>query len=170
MRDVEGFRLASWVVGCNQYMKILALATTAALLTGAALYAQDKPIKLAAMPAAVQKTINDQIAHGATVRGLLTDRENGKTEYEAELTINGKHRDLAMNAAGKILEAEDAVSIDEVPAAAAAALRKAGTVVSVEAVSVNGKLEAYEAVVKDSKGKKHEARVTPAGKPAPENG
>ncbi|HEY7856393.1 MAG TPA: hypothetical protein VIC32_08110, partial [Terriglobales bacterium] len=114
-------------------MKTLALVTTAALLTGAALYAQDKPIQLAAMPAAVQKTINDQIAQGATVRGLLTDRENGKTEYEAELTINGKHRDLAMNSAGKILEAEDAVSIDEVPAAAAAALRKAGTVVSVEA-------------------------------------
>lgn len=150
-------------------MNQVAMLAGVALLCGAAALAQEKPVKMANLPAAVQATVKEQLAQGATLRGLSTDKENGKIEYEAELTVNGKHRDIAMNASGSILEAEDAVSIQSIPAAAQAALKKAGTVLSVEAVSQNGKLVAYEAVVRKHNGKKTEARVDPNGKPAPEN-
>lgn len=130
--------------------------------------AQEHAVKLAALPAAVQATVKAQVAQGATVRNLVEDRENGKLEYEAELTVNGRHRDLSMDASGTVLEAEDAVALADVPAAARAAFAIHGKVVSVEAVSQRGALVAYEAVVRQANGKRREVRVTPDGKPAPE--
>jgi len=148
--------------------KTVIVAGISALLVVAGA-AQEHAVKMASLPGPVQATVKEQIAQGATVRNLVTDRENGKLEYEAELTVNGKHRDLTMDASGKVLEAEDAVAIAEVPAPARAAFDKAGKTVSVEAVSQDGKLVAYEAVVRKSNGKRTEVRVTPEGKPAPEN-
>ncbi|MGH9393729.1 MAG: hypothetical protein ACRD1E_06120 [Terriglobales bacterium] len=144
------------------------MAGALALACGALASAQEKPMAMAQLPAAVQKTVQDQVAQGATVRRLLTDQEGGQLEYEAELTVQGKHRDLSMDANGNVLEAEDAVALAEVPAAARKALSRAGKVVSVEAVSQHGKLVAYEAVVRKANGKRSEVRVTPEGKPAPE--
>ncbi|MGH3181475.1 MAG: hypothetical protein ACRDOE_06150, partial [Streptosporangiaceae bacterium] len=52
----------------------------------AMLAAQDARITMAKLPPAVQQTVKAQLAQGATLRGLSTDNEGGKPEYEAELT------------------------------------------------------------------------------------
>lgn len=152
-------------------LKKIAVAT-AAILACAFAATADTPVKMADLPAAVQKTVKEQSA-GGTIRGLSKETEHGKTTYEAELTINGHKKDLEIDADGKILESEDEVAIADIPAPARAAIEKdagSGKVLKVEAVSQNGKVNAYEAVVqKTAGGKKSEVRVDAAGKPAPEH-
>ncbi|MGH9520068.1 MAG: hypothetical protein ACRD2D_10480 [Terriglobales bacterium] len=141
-----------------------------ALLASAVVLAQDKPVKMAELPAPVRRTVQQQLNQGATLRGLSTDMEGGQREYEAELTVNGHHRDLAMDANGAITEAEDAIALRSLPASAQSALRKQGRVLSVEEVTHNGAFVAYEAVVRRANGSKHEVRVDKAGHSVPDNG
>ncbi len=138
-------------------------------LAVAGAWAQDRPVKMADLPAPVRQAVQAQLAQGATLRGLSTDREGGAREYEAELTVNGHHRDLAMNPRGAILEAEDTVALGSLPAAARAALARQGRVLSVEAVSAHGKFVAYEAVVRLASGKHREVRVDRQGRSVPDN-
>jgi uncharacterized membrane protein YkoI len=142
------------------------------LFASAAFVSADTPVKMADLPAAVQKTVKEQSA-GGTIRGLSKETEHGKTTYEAELTINGQKKDIEMDAAGNVLEAEDEVTIADIPAAARAAIEKSagsGKVLKVEAVTQHGQVTAYEAVVqKTANGKKSEVRVDANGKPVPEN-
>lgn len=133
----------------------------------------DTPVKMADLPPAVQKTVKEQMA-GATLRGLSKETEHGKTTYEAELTVNGKSKDITLDSDGKIVEVEEQVALDSIPAAAKTAIEssagKSGKVLKVEAVSEHDKLVAYEAVVqKTPNGKKSEVRVDANGKPAPEH-
>lgn len=147
------------------------LGTAALVLAAAAMVtAQDKPVKMADLPAPVRQTVQDQLKQGATLRGLSTDMEGGQREYEAELTVKGHHRDLAMDANGAITEAEETVALSSLPAAAQAALRRQGHVLSVEEVTHNDSFVAYEAVVRRTNGKKHEVRVDKAGNSVPDNG
>ena len=148
----------------------VSLVTGLALASAFAVVAQDKPVKMASLPASVQATVKAQLAQGAILRGLTTDIENGKREYEAELTVQGKHRDLAMDSQGTVTEQEDAVALASLPAAAQAALRKQGRVLSVESVSHQGNFVAYEAVVRKTSGKRSEVRVDKAGNSVPDNG
>ena len=141
-----------------------------ALALGVSVWGQDHATTMAKLPAPVRATVEAQVAQGAKLRGLSTDMENGQREYEAELTVAGKHRDIAMDATGRITEQEDAVKLASLPAAAQAALRKQGTVARVEAVSAQGKFEAYEAVVRKANGKRVEVRVDKAGQALPDNG
>ena len=67
-----------------KFIGVVALALWFA--TGAS--AQEKKIKKSDMPAAVQKTADEQ-SKGATVKGYSTEVEDGKTIYEVELTVNG---------------------------------------------------------------------------------
>lgn len=140
------------------------------LLASAVALAQDKPVKMSDLPAPVRATVQQQLSHGATLRGLSTDMEGGQREYEAELTVNGHHRDIAMDASGKVTETEDAVRLSALPAAAQAALRKQGRVLSVEQVTAHGSFAAYEAVVRGANGKRREVRVDKAGNAVPDNG
>lgn len=146
------------------------MITGLALLCGIALWAQDRPVKMANLPAPVQATVKAQLAQGARLRGLTTDMENGQREYEAELTVNGHHRDIAMNAAGQITEQEDTVHLASLPAAAQAALRHQGRVLHVERVTHDGQFVAFEAVVRGASGKRTEVRVDQAGHSIPDNG
>lgn len=127
-------------------------------------------MKMSDLPAAVQRTVTAQLAQGARLRGLSTDVEGGQREYEAELTLNGKHRDIAMDANGNITEQEDAVALSSLPAAAQAALRRQGRVLSVERVTHDGKFVALEAVVRAANGRRREVRVDQAGHALPDNG
>lgn len=141
-----------------------------ALLASAVVLAQDKPVKMAELPVPVRRTVQQQLNQGATLRGLSTDMEGGKREYEAELTVKGHHRDIAMDASGAITETEDAVALRTLPTAAQAALHKQGRVLSVEEVTHSGTFIAYEAVVRHANGRKHEVRVDKAGHNVPDNG
>lgn len=131
----------------------------------------DTPVKMADLPPAVQATVKEQ-SKGAVLRGLSKEVEKGKTIYEAELKMNGHNKDVSIDADGNVIEVEEETPIAAVPATAKAAILKGagkGKVLKVEAVTQHGTLVAYEAVVqKTVGGKKSEVRVSPDGKPAPE--
>ena len=143
------------------------------LLIASSVTLAETPVKMADLPPAVQKTVKQQM-DGATLRGLSKETEHGKTTYEAELTVNGTHKDLTIDADGKIIEVEQEVQLASVPEAARNAIQaaagKAGKVLKVESVTEGDKLVAYEAQLqKTPNGKRSEVRVDAAGKPAPEH-
>lgn len=143
----------------------MAFAAGALLLAGNTL-AQEKRIKRSELPPAVEKTVAAQSA-GATIRGFSTEKENGQTLYEVELTVNGHSKDISMTADGSIVEIEEQVALDSLPADVKAGLQaKAGTgkILKVESLTKKDKLVAYEAKV-ETNGKKTEIQVGPDGKP-----
>ena len=144
---------------------VAAIAAGLLLLAGNA-SAQEKKIKRSDLPPAVEKTVAAQ-STGATIRGFSTEKENGQTLYEAELTVNGHSKDISMTADGSIVEIEEQVSLDSLPAEVKAGLQaKAGDgkILKVESLTKKDKLVAYEAKV-ETNGKKTEVQVGPDGKP-----
>ena len=138
----------------------------AGLVFAASAGAQEKKIKRADLPAAVEKTVAAQSA-GATVKGFSKEKEKGQTYYEAEMIVNGHSKDILIDANGAIVEVEEEVAMDALPAEVKAGLQaKAGEgkLVKVETITKKDKLVAYEAQV--TKGsKKSEVQVGPDGKP-----
>ncbi len=132
-------------------------------------FAADKPVKMKDLPPAVQRTVQEQ-SKGATVRGLSTEVEHGRTTYEVEMTVNGHGKDVSMDAAGTVIEVEEEVALDSIPAAARAAIEKAATggkIAKVEKVT-GGKEIAYEAALRKD-GKRSEVRVGADGRLLPED-
>ncbi len=128
--------------------------------------AQEKKIKKSDLPAAVQKTADEQ-SKGATVKGYNSEVEDGKTIYEVELTVNGHSRDVSISPAGEVVELEEEVTLDSLPVEVRDGLQKkagAGKITKVESLTKKGKLVAYEAQVRTN-GKKSEVQVGPDGKP-----
>jgi len=147
---------------------ILYLMLPAVLVAGA-VSAAEKRVKMESLPPAVQKTVQEQ-AKGATIRGLSKEIEDGKTFYEAELKINGHNKDVLIDPAGLVVEVEEEVALDSLPAAVKDAIQKhaaKGQIVLVESVSKNDAIVAYEAKIKTA-GKTSEVRVNPDGSPAKE--
>ena|SRR5437016_5072431 len=136
-----------------------------ALLFAIAASAQEKKIKKSDLPAAVQKNADEQ-SKGATVKGYSTEVEDGKTLYEVELTVNGHSKDVSMSPEGAVVEVEEEVALDKLPAEVREGLQKkagAGKITKVESLTKQGKLVAYEAQVRTN-GKKSEVQVGPDGK------
>ncbi len=141
-------------------------AVALALLFVVGASSQEKKIKKSDLPAAVQKTADEQ-SKGATVKGYSTEVEDGKTLYEVELTVNGHSKDVSMSPEGSVVEVEEEVVLDSLPAEVRAGLQKkagAGKITKVESLTKQGKLVAYEAQVRTN-GKKSEVQVGPDGKP-----
>lgn len=129
----------------------------------------EKPVKFKDLPPAVQKTATTE-SRGAIVKGYSKEIEKGKIEYEVQLVVDGKSRDVSMDASGKVIETEQEVGLDAVPDKARDAIKKAassGKIVKVEAVKGDGPT-VYEAQVRNN-GKKYEVRVNENGDPAPED-
>jgi hypothetical protein len=148
---------------CQRFPACLAIC----VLTFAAFsVAQEKQLKRSDLPAAVQKAVDAQ-AQGATVKGFSQEQEKGQTYYEAEMTVNGHSKDVLMDPTGAVVEVEEEVALDSLPAAVKDGLQaKAGhgKLVKVESLSKHDKLVAYEAQVRTG-GKKSEIQVGPDGKP-----
>lgn len=148
----------------------LTLAICFAFVTGVIGVAQEKKVKMSELPAAVQATVKAE-SKGAKIRGLDTEVEKGQRLYEAEMIVNGHGKDISIDESGKVVEVEEEVPLDQVPAAAKSAIEKGakgGKIGKIESVTTGGKLVAYEAQVR--KGAKHsEVRVDPEGNPAPED-
>jgi uncharacterized membrane protein YkoI len=128
--------------------------------------AKDKALTKSQLPLAVRKTADEQ-SKGAIVRGYSSEVENGKLEYEVQLTVNGRSRDVTIASDGRVLEVEDEVPQDELPAAVREAIQKragSGTVSKVESLTKGGKLVAYEAHVRNG-AKRSEIQVGPNGEP-----
>jgi hypothetical protein len=143
----------------------VAFATGTLLLAGSS-SAQEKKIKRSELPPAVEKTVAAQSA-GVTIRGFSTEKENGQTLYEVEMTVSGHSKDVSMTADGSIVEVEEQVALDSLSPEVKAGLQaKAGDgkILKVESLTKKSKLVAYEAKV-ETNGKKTEIQVGPDGKP-----
>jgi hypothetical protein len=152
----------------NKSIRISIVSIALALATSSLAVAQEKKITRAQLPAAVEKTVARE-SQGATINGFATEIENGKRLYEVELTVDGHSKDISMDKNGNIVEIEEEVSLDSLPAAVQEGLRKAagaGAIGKIESLTKRGKLVAYEGHVKT--GAKHsEIQVGPnGGKPA----
>ena len=116
------------------------------------------------MPPAVEKIVAEQ-SKGATIVGFSTEVEHGKRLYEVELKVDGRSKDISMDKNGNIVEVEEEVSMDSLPDAVKEGLKKAaraGMIAKIESLTKNGKLVAYEAVVKTGT-KRSEIQVGPDG-------
>ena len=147
------------------HKKLVLSVVVTGLATLSAIQAQEKKLKREELPPAVEKTVAQQ-SKGAAIRGFSTELEDGKRLYEVELVVSGHGKDISMDEQGNIVEVEEEVSIESLPASVKDGLTKAagsGTVGKIESITKNGKLVAYEAVVKT--GTKHsEIQVGPDGK------
>jgi hypothetical protein len=148
-------------------MNNLLRVSIAALVIGitfSATQAQERKIKREQLPPAVEKTVAKE-CEGAEIKGFATEVEHRQKLYEASLIVNGHSKDILIDRNGDIVEIEEEVSMDSLPATVQNALKKAagpGTIQVVESLTKNGKLVAYEAQVKH--GKKHsEIQVGPNG-------
>ena len=146
-------------------MRVSTLAVVTFSLVTIAL-AQETKIQRADLPAAVEKAVTAQSAN-ATIKGFSREKENGQTYYEAEMTTDGHSKDVLFDATGAVVEVEEQVVLDSLPAAVEEGLQSKagqGKILKVESITKHDKLVAYEAVVQKS-GKKSEVQVGPDGKP-----
>lgn len=129
-------------------------------------YAAEKPVPRAELPAAVQKTADEQ-RNGATIKRFVKDNEDGQLEYEAEMVVNGHSKDVSIAPDGRLLEVEEQVELKQLSPAVQEGLKgKAGegTITKVESITKKGTIVAYEAQVRTN-GRHSEIQVGPDGKP-----
>ena len=96
-------------------MRIAKLVVLTALALSTVAFAQEKKIQRADLPPAVEKTVAAQ-SEGATIKGFSQEKEKGQTYYEAEMTVGGHSKDVLIDANGAIVEVEEQVALDSVPA------------------------------------------------------
>ncbi len=128
--------------------------------------ASERPIKHSDLPEAVQKTAEEQ-SKGAVIKRYVKDNEDGHPEYEVEMMVDGHSKDVAIAPDGKLVEIEEQVKLESLPADARQGLQSkaaGGTITKVESITKKQKLVAYEAQVMS--GSRHsEIQVGPDGKP-----
>jgi uncharacterized membrane protein YkoI len=163
-------RKSSWLF-CFSAMIVISLAWTSALAT-------ESELKLSDCPAAVQKTFQRE-ANGAKIEDVEKEIENGKTTYEADVTIDGKEYDITVAEDGTLLEKsleedddedddkkgeEVEVKLSDCPAAVQKTLKREANGASIDSVdkeSKDGKT-VYEVDVKID-GKNYEIKVAMDG-------
>ena len=147
----------------NFYLRFFTLVLASGL-TFLTAQAQETRIKRSQLPAAVEKTVAKE-SEGATIKGFAKEIEKGQTFYELELIVDGHTKDVLMDKHGNVVEVEEQVSMDSLPAAVQEALKQAagaGTIGIIESITKNGTLVSYEAHVKHGK-KRSEIKVGPNG-------
>lgn len=148
-------------------LRTTSIAILAGLFLAGICSAQEKKVKRPDLPTAVEKAVAD-VSKGATIKGYSEETENGKTTYEVEMVVNGHTKDVELDPSGAIVEIEEEVAMDSLPAnvkAGLAAKAAGGKILKVETLTKAGKLAAYEAKVQSAVGKKSEIQVGPDGKP-----
>ncbi|HEV2709244.1 MAG TPA: PepSY-like domain-containing protein [Edaphobacter sp.] len=140
------------------------LLTASVLALTVCAVAKEKKIDRAALPPAVEKTVQAQ-SQDATIKGFTTEVENGKRVYEAEMMVNGHSRDIEIAPDGSLNEVEEEVAFDSVPANVQATLTakaKGAKITKVESLKKQDKLVAYEAATLKGT-KRGEIQVGPNG-------
>ncbi len=130
-------------------------------------FGQETRVQFKDLPSAVQTAANDQ-SRGATVKGYSKEIEKGKTEYEVQLLVNGKKRDVSIDPDGKVIETEEVVALSSVPKKAQDGIKHEAKGAKIEKVEIvkSDQPTVYEALVRQN-GKKHEIRVLENGNKAP---
>jgi hypothetical protein len=145
-------------------MRLASVCLTAALLAMANTSIAEDQIKKSDLPPAVQKTADAQ-STGATVLGYAKDVEHGRVEYEVQLMVGDHTKDVAIDPQGAILEIEEQVAPEALPANVfhgLSARAGKGRLVKVESLTRQGRIVAYEAEVITG-GKHSEIQVGPDG-------
>ena len=142
-------------------MRMLASAALT-LAVAASAVATQPAILVKDLPPAVQKAVRDQESKGATIKKISAEKEHGKTVYEVETIVDGHTRDLIVDGTGRIVESEEAISIDAVPAPVRTALQAAGRILTLETVTKGARVT-YKAQI-EKNGKKSEIVLDAAGK------
>ncbi len=151
------------VGGIESLARVFGVGLTIVMMFSIAM-AQEKKISRAQLPAAVEQTVTKE-SEGATIKGFAMEVEHGQTFYEASLTVNGHGKDILIDKDGNVVEVEEEVPLDTLPAAVQDALKKAagaGRIQMVESLTKNGTLVAYEAHLKRGY-KRSEIQVGPNG-------
>jgi len=125
--------------------------------------AGEKKLSVKNLPPAVRATVEAE-SKNATVKGISSEKEKGKTVYELETLVNGRTRDLMIDAAGKVYVVEEQLDADKAPAPVRAALEAKGKIVTLESVQENG-TTTYEGRVQPKTGKKITLELDANGKP-----
>lgn len=123
----------------------------------------DTKITMKNLPAAVKATVEAE-SKNATVKGISSEKENGKTVYELETIVNGRTRDLMIDAAGKVYIVEEQLDAAKAPALVRAALEAKGKILVLESAMKDGKTT-YEGQVQPKTGKKITLELDADGKP-----
>jgi hypothetical protein len=113
-------------------------------------------LKLKDLPAAVQKTVNENLK-GGEIKSIGKEVEKGVTQFEVETMLNGKHRDFNVDAKGKLLVVEEEIDLASVPPAAKTAIEKkvaGGKLRTLESVDKGDGAILYEAAYTTKAGKK----------------
>ena len=129
----------------------------------------ERPVKMSELPAAVQQTVREQ-SRGAKIRGLSAETENGVTNYEVELKVNGHARDVLIDPSGAVVTVEEQVALVSLPAAVRTAIERSagrGRILLIESISRGGVVEAYEAHVRHGR-RTVEVKFGPDGQLIPE--
>jgi uncharacterized membrane protein YkoI len=154
----------SWERGHGGSMQHRTIVVAIAILAAAVTIARaDQKTTLKNLPPAVKATVEAE-SKGATVKGISSEKENGKTVYELETLVNGRTRDLMIDAAGKVYLVEEQLDLDKAPAPVRAALEARGKIVALESVVEHGKTR-YEGQVRTKAGKKVAIEVNADGTP-----
>jgi hypothetical protein len=140
---------------------VLLLGITILLVAGT--IAGEKKITRKELPTAVLSAF-EKAYPKAVIRGLSKEEENGKTFYEIE-SLDGKtHRDLLYSPDGTVAEIEQAVAVNDLPAAVKATVSKnfpKGKILKSERLTRDTVTE-FEVVISSGKAK-HEVVLDPAG-------
>ena len=151
----------------NQMMRSLTVLLAGVMLCGSAV-AQEKKgksLQLKDLPAAVQKTVQENLK-GGQIKNIGKEKEDGIEQYEVESLLNGKSRDFNVDTKGNLLVVEEGTTIDAIHAPAKASILKKvsdGKLGTVETFTKPGQAMMYEAAYTDKKGKHHEVLVKADG-------
>ena len=146
---------------------VMGTTLTLTICTGI-IRAGEKRVGYGDLPPAVQETTQRE-SQGRMVKGYSKEVEDGRTAYEVEMVADGKSRDILIDSSGRVIEVEQQVSLDAIPAPAMAAIKKGaggGSILKVEEVKSDSET-AYEAQILSNR-KHRELRVHADGSLAPE--
>ena len=147
-----------------EFRSLQRLVVLSILVAAVPAAAQERKLTRSQLPPSVVATVEKE-TQGATIKGYSTERDHGRVVYEAETVVNGHTRDLQIDKNGALMEIEEEVSMESLPATVSASLKsraKGGTINKVESLTKAGKLVAYEASTQKA-GHKGEIQVGPAG-------
>ncbi len=142
------------------------LAATLVVAGSAARAHGETKVSCDTVPAAVLHEAKAQ-APGASIRGCVRDKENGKLTYEVETIQDNKSKDMTFDASGGLIEIEQQVDRDSLPAAVSIAMAtsaKGGEIGKIESVTRGSSVVSYETTIK-RKGKRNEVAFSPEGTP-----
>ena len=122
-------------------------------LSGCAVFGAEKSITQADLPAAVRNALPAN-TDGAEIKNIVKETSKGKTVYEVETIRNGLTRDFIFSATGVVLEIEQQVTLESLPAASRSALEakaRGAKIEKVEALTKGGKVTYDAAIDRNSK-------------------